>query len=84
MKKRRFKSHEPVNGLPALAADGKVSMGFSFMRNKDIERYEATGDPTELIEKSKKQHQNYLNKYGTDSCNCQKKPDGTWLKKGVA
>ena len=84
MKLRQFKSHEHTQGLAAKTSNAQVSKVMSPMRNTDINRAIASGSWVEMIEKSAKQHQNYLNYFGTNACYCQKKPDGTLLKKGVA
>ena len=79
---RFFKSHESVHGEPAKTSNAQVSMIFSPMRNKDIERAAKSGDWSELEEKAKNMQRKYERCFGTDACFIQKKPDGNLLKKG--
>ena len=91
MKQRQFKSHEHTQGLAAKTSNAQVSMVMSPMQNTDINETEASGEGDinkinwePMITAYKKKERYYLNNYGTDASFCQKKPDGTWLKKGVA
>ena len=83
MKQRKFSSHEHTNGLAAKTSDAQVSMIMSPMQNTDIKEFERTGDWGPMLSTAKKQHNNYLNYYGSEASFCQKKPDGNFLKKGM-
>ena len=83
MKQRKFSSQEHTNGLAAKTSDAQVSMIMSPMQNTDIKEFERTGDWGPMEKKAIKSQKNYENKYGSEACFCQKKPDGTLLKKGM-